>query len=107
MSSLIEPIISDHLLARLGKDEVLDPILTITDLYQEYSPGQAREKLREIKESILSEAGVYDSSSKRAELFFFFNLLEKALEGGYLLANGSQDPPIPSDDILCKDPYPI
>jgi len=79
------PYLHDRSIIRLTRDEIADPYPVIADFCQEYTIGQIREKLEELKDIAFCDDGIYNSQRKRADLICFIKMLERTIEANYLI----------------------
>lgn len=79
------PYLTDRTLIRLTPDEISDPYPVIADFCNEYTPGQIREKLEELKDIAFCDDGIYNSQRKRADLIAFIKMLERTIEANHLI----------------------
>ena len=79
------PSLNDRTLIRLTRDEIADPYPVIANFCNEYTTGQVRQKLEELKDIAFCDDGIYNSQRKRADLIAFIKMLERTIEASYLI----------------------
>jgi len=86
MTPIIQPASSNHVLVRLSKDEMTNPIKPIEDLCDEYTIGEVRIQLRELVERALIDEE-YNTPKRREDLIEWHKKTEKSPEAAYSIVS--------------------
>jgi hypothetical protein len=74
----------NHTLLHLSAEEQADPVSVLSELCDEYSPGEARQMFDNMLHSALLDEHCNDPRERETQIFFG-DLLRKALEACYLV----------------------